>query len=107
MSEPDFRCLEAIDIMLELSKGRQRDFKVHLSSPAVLKFLYGTDRLRVMTVAVLTNSPDSNLVDIERHREERIVWFAEDGKMPNELLLPPKHFFAARLEDGTHRFYGG
>jgi hypothetical protein len=55
----------------------------------------------------LTNSPDSNLVDIERHREERIVWFAEDGKMPNELLLPPKHFFAARLEDGTHRFYGG
>jgi hypothetical protein len=60
-----------------------------------------------MTVALLSEGGDAALDTMERRRAERIVWFAEDGKLPEELLLPAKHFFAARQEDGTHRFYGG
>jgi hypothetical protein len=107
LTEPDLRRLEAIDIMLELSGGHQQDFKVHLPAPAVLRFVYGEDQLRVMTVALLSEGGDAALDTMERRRAERIVWFAEDGKLPEELLLPAKHFFAARQEDGTHRFYGG
>lgn len=107
MSEPDPYRLEAIDIMLELSGGRQQDFKVHLPAPAVLRFAYGEDKLKIMTVALMSGG-DSALPDImERHRAERIVWFTEDGALPEELMLPAKHFFAARQPDGTHRYYGG
>ena len=45
-------------------------------------------------------------------QEKRVVWISgggipcQTGSVPEGLILPPKHFFAARLEDGSHRFYG-
>ena len=43
---------------------------------------------------------------LERGRAERIVWIADSGEPPKGLTLPPKHFFAARQQDSSHRFYG-
>ena len=35
-----------------------------------------------------------------------MVWISASGTPPQGLALPPKHFFAARQADGSHRFYG-
>ena len=36
---------------------------------------------------------------------ERIIWISESGSF-GEIDLPRHHFFAARQENGTHRFFG-
>lgn len=36
---------------------------------------------------------------------ERIIWISERVSF-GELELSRHHFFAARQEDGTHRFFG-
>lgn len=39
----------------------------------------------------------------EFHSDAEFVWL---GSTPlDKLALPPKHFFAARQPDGSHRFY--
>ena len=102
-AQPDARRLEAIDVMLELTGGRPREFSTSREPPRLLRFAYGGDELRPFTVASLDAAPAELL---ERGKAERIVWIADSGEPPKGLTLPPKHFFAAHQPDGTHRFYG-
>lgn len=102
--QPDALRLEAIDVMLELSEGVPQDFDVKLDSPRLLRFSMGGDKLRLFSVACLSCADDPRLV--QRERLERIVWISDSGTPPERLALPPKHFFAARQEDGSHCFYG-
>lgn len=102
--QPDPLRLEAIDVMLELSEGGPQDFTVKLETPRLLRFALGADKLRLFTVALLSYAADPQ--HISRERSERIVWVSNSGTPPQGLALPPKHFFAARQEDGSHRFYG-
>ena len=102
-AQPDARRLEAIDVMLALTGGRPQEFRVSREPPRLLCFAYGGDGLRPFTVASLDAAPAELL---ERGRAERIVWIADSGQPPQGLVLPPKHFFAARQPDGSHRFYG-
>ena len=69
--------LEAIDVMLELAEGKPEDFTTRVEP----------------TVEALAS-------------QKRIIWISESGMPPEGLTLPPRHFFAARLPDGSHRFYG-
>ena len=96
--------LEATDIMLELAEGKPQDFTTRLESPRLLRFALGGDSLRLFTVALLTHAADTR--QVERGRLERIVWISASGTAPEGLTLPPRHFFAACQEDGSHRFYG-
>ena len=64
-------------------------------------FLYFVSSLRLS--ASLDAAPAGLL---ERGRAERIIWIADSGEPPKGLTLPPKHFFAARQQDSSHRFYG-
>jgi len=96
--------LEAIDVMLELSEGVPQDFTKKLEPPRVLQFGLGGDKLRLFSVAMISHAVDAQHID--RERSERIVWISSSGTPPQGLVLPPKHFFAARQEDGFHRFYG-
>ena len=89
--------------MLALTGGRPQEFRVSWEPPRLLCFAYGGDGLRPLTVASLDAAPAELL---ERGRVERIVWIADSGQPPQGLVLPPKHFFAARQPDGSHRFYG-
>lgn len=101
--QPDFQRLEAIDVMIELTGGKPQSFEGKLSPPRLLRFSYGQDSLRLFTVVSLeASSPEL----LERSPKERVVWSLDSGEVPQGLLLPPKHFFAARQPDGTHRFYG-
>lgn len=100
--QPDARRLEAIDVMLELTGGKPQEFSASAEPPRLLRFAYGDD-LRPFTVASLDAAPAELL---ERGRAERIVWITDSGTPPQGIALPPKHFFAARQPDGTHRFYG-
>lgn len=101
--------LEAIDIMLELAEGKPEDFKARLESPELLRFSWGSP-IRVFTVAELS-APIRSTVELLA-RKKRVVWISgsgvlcQTGAVPEGLALPPKHFFAVRLEDGSHRFYG-
>lgn len=102
-AQPNPRRLEAVDVMLELTGDAPVEFHLEPSTPLLLRFILGGPKVRLFTVADLTTySPDA----LERHRMERIVWVSEDGTVPSGLTLPPKHFFAARQADGSHRFYG-
>lgn len=101
--QPDSRRLEAIDVMIELTGGNPQSFEGKLAPPRLLRFSYGQDSLRLFTVVSLeVSSPEL----LERSPKERVVWISDSGEIPQGLILPPKHFFAARQPDGTHRFYG-
>ena len=102
--QPDAARLEAIDIMLELSEGAPQGFTVKVDSPRLLRFALGGDKLKLFSVAMLSHVSDPQ--QFRRERSERIVWISDGGTPPERLALPPKHFFAARMEDGSHRFYG-
>ena len=100
-AKPDLRRLEAADIMLELTEGRPLDFSTTVKTPEILRFTLEGNSLRLFTVAVIS-APMAQAVD----RPGRTVWISENGTAPPGLALPPKHFFAARQPDGSHRFYG-
>ncbi len=102
--QPNATRLEAIDVMLELSEGAPQNFTMKLESPRVLRFSMGGDKLKLFSVAHLTHPAEPKL--IQREKAERLVWISDGGTPPQGLALPPKHFFAARQADGSHRFYG-
>ncbi len=103
-AEPDPRLTEAIDVMLELSEGTPLDFQAVRGVPFLLRFSLGGDTLRLFSVAdlLLPDLPEQT----PRRRMVRIVWIVENGVAPENLVLPRRHFFAVRQQDGTHRFYG-
>ena len=101
-TQPDSRRLEAVDVMIELTGGRPGVISASAEPPCLLRFAFG-DELRLFTVASLDTAPVGLR---ERGRAERIVWISDTGAIPQGLALPPKHFFAARQPDGSHRFYG-
>lgn len=101
-AQSDVRRLEAIDVMIELTEGKPQVISASAEPPRLLRFAYG-DKLRSFTVASLDTAPAELL---ERGKTERIIWIADSGEASQGLALPPKHFFAARQPDGSHRFYG-
>lgn len=107
-AQPDALRLEAIDVMLELAKGMPEDFSTRLELPGLLRFSWG-ENLRLFTVAALF-APVRPTVEELAH-QNRVVWISasgaacQTGSVPEGLTLPPKHFFAALQEDGSHRFY--
>ena len=102
--QPDAARLEAIDVMLELSEGAPQGFTVRVESPRLLRFALDGDKLKLFSVAKLSHVSEPR--QLQRERSERIVWINDSGTPPEGLALPPKHFFAARQADGSHRFYG-
>ena len=102
-ARPDALRLEAVDVMLELAEGKPEDFSTQVDRPVILRFSWGAD-LRLFTVAELAE-PVRPTIEALAH-QNRVIWLTESGVVPEGLTLPPKHFFAARMEDGTHRFYG-
>ncbi len=101
---PDAHHLEAVDVMLELSEGRPQDFSMRCQSPEILRFALDGNSLRLFTVATLSDPLRSG--GLARDSPGRVVWISDSGIPPDKLALPPKHFFAARQPDGSHRFYG-
>jgi len=107
-SSPDAQRLEAVDVMLELTDGKPMDFHLDQSEDLLLRFtlesegglrLFGVARYRVQRAHLLTALPVS--------RTERIIFLADKAELPYGLILPYKHFFALRQNNGTHRFFGG
>lgn len=103
-AKPDFRRLEAVDVMLELSEGRPQDFSVKCQSPELLRFTLEGSSLRLFAVVTISDPLHTSVQ--ARDSPGRIVWISDSGTAPPGLVLPPKHFFAARQPDGSHRFYG-
>lgn len=109
-AQPDDLHLEAIDVMLELAEGVPEDFTVRVEWPELLRFSWGGNHPRLFTVAGLS-TPSPPAVEALAQKK-RVVWIAsggdacQTGSVLEGLAFPPKHFFAARLPDGSHRFYG-
>ena len=102
--QPNTSRLEAVSVMLELSKGTPQDFTTKVEAPRLIRFTLGGDKLKLFSVALLVHISDPQ--QFQREWWERIVWINDSGAPPKELVLPPKHFFAARKPDGSHCFYG-
>lgn len=105
---PNVLRLEAIDVMLELTQGAPLEFDARVKTPLLLQFTWGPDTgtARPFTVATLPGPGEPGGSLMERHLRARVVWISDTGSPPDGLALPSKHFFAARLPDGSHRFYG-
>ena len=54
-AKPDFRRLEAVDVMLELSEGRPQDFSVKCQSPELLRFTLEGSSLRLFAVVTISD----------------------------------------------------
>lgn len=104
---PDRLYLEAVDVMLELSDGRPQMILTNQPPPVLLRFSLEDEKLRLFAIAHFSEKVAILPGDIVRHQTERVIWISEGGRAPGQLALPPKHFFAVRQENGSHRFYGG
>ena len=95
-ARPDPRRLEAVDVMLELSGGAPVDFSaVGVEPPFLLRFSVGQ-----------SDAEHPFGLYLKAQKGKRVVWLSDDGVPPAGLILPPKHFFAARTGGVSHRFYG-
>lgn len=103
-AKPDSRRLESVNVMLELSEGRPQDFTARCQCPELLRFTLDGDSFRLFTVATLSDRLHRS--GMARDSPGRVVWISDSGTAPERLTLPPRHFFAARQPDGSHRFYG-
>ena len=102
--QPDCRRLEAVDVMIELTGGKAQSFSAKAKSPWLLHFSFGEGSgMKLFTVVSMDISPPELP---EQSGKERVIWISDSGEAPKGLTLPPKHFFAARRPDGSHRFYG-
>ena len=106
-AKPNVQRLEAVDVMLELTDGRVQNISLGREPPVLLRFVSGGERLRLFTISDLDAVLPQTLSDIFRQKSERLIWISGSGHAPERLFLPPGHFFAARQEDGSHRFYSG
>lgn len=101
----DTRLLEALDVMLELTKAQPVFFsKDELREPFLLRFS-GNDKGAGYLFSVAWLDAATHIAVIPRMKGERIIWIS-GGVFLGELDLPRHHFFAARQADGTHRFFG-
>lgn len=101
----DPRLLEALDVMLELTRVQPGFYsKDGLHEPFLLRFTRnGKGAGYLFSVAWLDAA--THIATVPRMKGERIIWISESGSF-GEIDLPRHHFFAARQKDGTHRFFG-
>lgn len=101
----DPRLLEALDVMLELTKAQPGFYsKDGLHEPFLLRFT-GNGKGAGYLFSVAWLDAATHIATVPRMKGERIIWISESGSF-GEIDLPRHHFFAARQKDGTHRFFG-
>ncbi len=99
-SAPEPLCLEAIDVMLELSNGYPIRFASVHDGDILLCFSLGCDPPRQYTVAAYSETAAA------MERGKNIVWISSERLKPELLSLARQQFYAQRQEDGSHRFFG-
>lgn len=101
----DPRLLEALDVMLELTRVQPGFYsKDGLHEPFLLRFT-GNGKGAGYLFSVAWLDAATHIATVPRMKGERIIWISESGSF-GEIDLPRHHFFAARQKDGTHRFFG-
>ena len=100
----DPRLLEALDVMLELTRVQPGFYsKDGLHEPFLLRFT-GNGKGAGYLFSVAWLDAATHIATVPRMKGERIIWISESGSF-GEIDLPRHHFFAARQKDGTHRFF--
>ena len=101
----DPRLLEALDVMLELTRVQPGFYsKDGLHEPFLLRFT-GNGKGAGYLFSVAWLDAATHIATVPRMKGERIIWISESSSF-GEIDLPRHHFFAARQKDGTHRFFG-
>lgn len=97
---PDDRALEAVDVMIELSKAKP--LCVHREkAPKLLRFSIQEQKVRRFLIAEYGASPE----ELQPEAHERIVLLFDAQGQAQPLSVSNKQFFAVRQEDGSHRFF--
>lgn len=93
--------LEAIDVMLELAEGELTGFSAREPPPVLLRFSLAGVKPQTFAVADMTDA----LPQIGRYNDERVILLPKGDAPLDGIILPDRHFFALRQQDGSHRFY--
>ena len=103
--EISVRHLEAVDVMLELTENAPAFYSCEgLHEPFLLRFSGSGDMLNFLFSVTWMDIP-GRVATTSRMKGERIIWIS-DRVDTGGIILPRHHFFAARQENGTHRFFG-
>lgn len=96
----DPRLLEALDVMLELTRVQPGFYsKDGLHEPFLLRFT-GNGKGAGYLFSVAWLDAATHIATVPRMKGERIIWISESGSF-GEIDLPRHHFFAARQKDGN------
>lgn len=107
---PSEDLLEAVDVMLELAGDKLTDFRTEPGQEGgiLLRFMAESEgKLRLFCVLRYFEAQAFRLPELPVRPTERVIFLMGGGKLPCQLSLPFKHFFALRQENGTHRFFAG
>lgn len=97
--------VQSIYHMLELTRVQPGFYsKDGLHEPFLLRFT-GNGKGAGYLFSVAWLDAATHIATVPRMKGERIIWISEIGSF-GEIDLPRHHFFAARQENGTHRFFG-
>ena len=99
-AKPDERKLEAIDVMIELTKAKPLDFR-RCKAPVLLRFTVQEQKVRRFVVAAYGTEPSG----LDLCPYERIILLFDGQGQAQPLPVSNKQFFAVRQESGTHRYF--
>ncbi|MCR5825023.1 MAG: hypothetical protein K6G54_00500 [Oscillospiraceae bacterium] len=103
--QPNAHCLEAIDVMLELTGGAVAFYKARLPPPLLLRFALDGPH-PVVFVIIRYDERAAVEKELRPRGDQRVVWLSTCLPLDAAPALPPGHFLAVRKQDGTHGFYG-
>ena len=99
-AKPDTATLEAIDVMIELTKAQPLDFRKE-KTPALLRFSVQEQKVRRFIVAEY----GADLSHLRLGPYDRIILLFDGQGQAQPLPVSNKQFFAVRQENGSHRYF--
>lgn len=99
-TKPDGDLLEAIDVMIELSRSKPLDFR-RADPPVLLRF--SVQEYKVRRFAILRHGA---VLDVPRFgSHERVILLFDGRGQAQPLPVSNKQFVAVRQGDGSHRYF--
>ena len=99
-AKPDALTLEAIDVMIELSKARPLDYHRD-KAPVLLRFSVQEQKVRRFIIAEY----GADLTGLRFGPHDRFVLLFDGQGQAQPLPVSNKQFFAVRQENGSHRYF--
>ncbi len=95
--------LEAVDVMLELSKGEVLDFKSQVEQGILLKFSTVNSGKKAFFTVI--SEKHLNNTSLKFSEFEKVIILSSGGETVKNCIIPSKTFLAVRQENDTHKYF--